>query len=76
MSDGTEPLGPLARRVNELMNDAGRLSEFWLQGVVTGSPRQPGDLTPQEHLDLLSRMVGAHMFCVMEIARAVDALGG
>jgi hypothetical protein len=74
MSDETAPRRPLANRVAEHINVAGEFSEYRLQDVVAGTFRQPGELNPAEHAELLQRMVGALLISVQEIAADVDRL--
>ncbi len=74
MSDESAPRRPLENRVAEHINVAGEFSEFRLQDVAAGAYRQPGEMTPEEHSDLLRRMVGALLLSVQDIAADVDRL--
>jgi hypothetical protein len=74
MPEESQRRHPLANRVAEHINVAGRGSDFYLTDMATGRARSPGRLHPDEQAQLLRAMVVALIASVQEIAADVDEL--
>jgi hypothetical protein len=74
MNDETEPRRPLVDRLGDHVRNAGQGSEFWLRDIVAGTNREPEQLSLEERLNLLGRLLDALFAFVKEIATDVDTL--